>query len=78
MRMFGGIAAALTLASGVAMAAATATQNQEPRIWVSKDGDAVTKAVVDVVELDDQDGPFGGSSRCSPGAARSSECRSAI
>jgi S1-C subfamily serine protease len=63
MRMFGGIAAALTLASGVAMAAATATQDQEPRIWVSKDDDALTRAVVDVMELDDQDGPIGADVR---------------
>jgi serine protease Do len=62
MRMFGGIAAALTLASGVAMAAATATQDQEPRIWVSQDGD-ITKVVEDVLELSDQDGPIGADMR---------------
>ena len=39
MRMFVGVAATLTLASGVALAAAGLGQNtQQPGVWVSKDG----------------------------------------
>lgn len=39
MRMFVGVAAALTLAGGVAVAAASLAQKaQEPGVWVSKDG----------------------------------------
>ena len=39
MRMFVGVAATLTLASGVALAAASLGQNaQQPGVWVSKDG----------------------------------------
>jgi predicted metalloprotease with PDZ domain len=43
MRMFSGVAAALTLASGVAVSAAVLTHpGQEPKVWVSKDGDRTT------------------------------------
>lgn len=43
MRMFAGVAAALTLASGVAVSAAVlAHGGQEPKVWVSKDGDRAT------------------------------------
>ena len=64
MRMFVGVAATLTLASGVAVAAASLAQNaQPPGVWVSKDGDRA--AIVggdiagDVVALDDDDQLFG-------------------
>lgn len=43
MRMFAGVAAALSLASGVAVSAAVLTHGgQEPKVWVSKDGDRAT------------------------------------
>ena len=43
MRMFVGVAATLTLASGVAVAAAGLAQNaQQPGVWVSKDGTRTT------------------------------------
>jgi C-terminal processing protease CtpA/Prc len=56
MRMFVGVAATLTLASGVAVAAATLSQNaQQPGVWVSKDGARTTVVGPEVIELDDQD-----------------------
>ena len=55
MRMFVGVAATLTLASGVAVAAATLAQHaQQPGVWVSKDGTRTT-VVASEAELDDQD-----------------------
>jgi S1-C subfamily serine protease len=54
MRMFAGIAASLILASGGALAASLA-QEQEPKIWVSKDGDRIKTVVADVVATDDDD-----------------------
>ena len=63
MRMFGGIAAALTLASGVAMAAATAGPGSGTAD-LGVEGRRRHQAVVeDVMELDDQDGPFGADVR---------------
>ena len=63
MRMFVGVAATLTLASGVAVAAASLAQNaQQPGVWVSKES-ARTKVVKpDVAELDDED-PLGADVR---------------
>ena len=60
MRMFVGVAATLTLASGVALAAAGLGQNtQQPGVWVSKDGGrtAIVGGDLDggVFDLDDDD-----------------------
>ena len=64
MRMFVGVAATLTLASGVAVAAASLAQDaQQPGVWVSKDGSAHHgRRSRDVVELDDDD-PLGADVR---------------
>jgi membrane-associated protease RseP (regulator of RpoE activity) len=54
MRMFVGIAASLTLASGVAVAAANLAQDsQPPGVWVSQDGARTTVAEPGLIEEDD-------------------------
>jgi membrane-associated protease RseP (regulator of RpoE activity) len=63
MRMFVGVAATLTLASGVAVAAAGLAQSaQQPGVWVSKDGGQTRIVKPGVVELDDDD-PLGADVR---------------
>ena len=63
MRMFVGVAATLTLASGVAVAAASLAQSaQQPGVWVSKDGAQTRIVKPGVVELDDDD-PLGADVR---------------
>lgn len=55
MRMFVGVAAALTLASGAAVAAASLTgDGGQARAWVAADGDQAVVAAMP----DDQDGPM--------------------
>ncbi len=80
MRMFVGVAATLTLASGVALAAASLAQNaQQPGVWVSKDGTRTTVVASEVSSSridEDAGGPIRCDTwRCSPGAARSWACR---
>ena len=59
MRMFVGIAASLTLASGVAVAAANLAQDaQPPGAWVSQDGARTTVVEPGLIEEDDDD-PLG-------------------
>ncbi len=63
MRMFVVVAATLTLASGVAVAAAGLAQSaQQPGVWVSKDGGQTRIVKPGVVELDDDD-PLGADVR---------------
>jgi predicted metalloprotease with PDZ domain len=63
MRMFVGVAATLTLASAVAVAAAGLAQAaQQPGVWVSKDGNRTTIVKPGVVELEDDD-PLGADVR---------------
>lgn len=60
MRMFVGIATLLTLASGVAIATPSLSQDaQQPGVWVSKDGARTTIVGQDVVELSDDDAQRG-------------------
>ena len=60
MRMFVGIAAALTLASGAAVAAGNLGQEtQQPGVWVSKDGTRTAIVGEPVIEVHDDDGPLG-------------------
>jgi membrane-associated protease RseP (regulator of RpoE activity) len=60
MRMFTGVASTLILASGVAVSAAVLTHGaQEPKVWVSKDGDratVITEGPRVIVDDDDQPG----------------------
>lgn len=56
MRMFVGIATLLTLASGVAIATASLSQDaQQPGVWVSKDGAQTAIVGQDVIDLSDDD-----------------------